>query len=233
MRVLAIDASTDYLTAAVCDGPVVRAERTILAERRHAERIVDIIDATLSDSAVKLSELDLLAVTVGPGSFTGLRIGVSTMKGLAEGAGKPLVGVSTLAAMSHQVAAYDGLICPLLDARMDEIYGAVYRVFAGERAVVHPERVGPVESLLSEITEPVVVFGEGAIRYADRINACCPNRRTLPGLHQHPRAAAVAHEAVAAHAAGANADAALVRPVYLRQSQPEEARRAAREKATA
>ena len=233
MLVLGVDSSTDYLAVAVCDGPVVRAESTILAERRHAERIVEVIDRTVSDAGTRLADLELLAVTVGPGSFTGLRIGVSTMKGLAAGAGLPLVGVSTLDAMTRQIDATDGLICPLLDARMDEVYGAVYRYDAGRREIARPATVGPVEMLLDGLERPVLVFGEGAAAYAGRIAQCCPNYREAPAQLSHPRGSAVAQEALAAVAAGANADAALVRPVYLRQSQPEEARRRAREEATA
>jgi tRNA threonylcarbamoyladenosine biosynthesis protein TsaB len=233
MRILAVDTSTDYLSVAVCAAGEVRAEATILAERRHAERIVDVIDRTLSDAALRLPELDLLAVTVGPGSFTGLRIGVSTLKGLADGANLPLAGVSTLDAMTRQVDWSDGLFCPLLDARMGEVYGAIYQFADGKRETVRPARVGPVEALLQDVTEPITVFGEGARNYADRIAQSCPLHRALPGLLSHPRGAAVAAEALAAVEAGANTDAALVRPIYLRQSQPEEARRRAQEAATA
>ncbi len=231
MLVLGVDTTTDYLSVAVCDAAAVRAECSILAERRHAERVVDVIDRTLADAGAGLRDLDLLAVTVGPGSFTGLRIGVSTMKGLAEGAGLPLAGVPTLDAMTHQVMITGGLLCPLIDARMDEVYGAVYRISAGRRETVRPERVAPVEAILDGITEPIVVFGDGARTYAERIARCCPARLAAPTLLSHARGAAVAQEALAFVAAGGRTDAALVRPVYLRQSQPEEARRRAMEKA--
>jgi tRNA threonylcarbamoyladenosine biosynthesis protein TsaB len=233
MLVLGVDSSTDYLAIAVCEGNVVRAESTILAHRRHAERIVDLIDRTLSDAGAGLADLNLLAVASGPGSFTGLRIGVSTLKGLAEGAGLPLVGVSTLDAMTHLSNWKDDLVCPLLDARMDEVYGAVYRFTGGVRETVRQAQVGPVEQFLEGIDEPVAVYGEGAMNYADRIAACCPTRRSLPGLLNHSRGAAVAQEAIAAVASGAETDAELVRPVYLRQSQPEEARRRKQETAPA
>ena len=233
MRVLGLDTSTDYLTVAVCDGETVCSEHSILAERRHAERIIEIIDCALTDAGTRLADLDLLAVTVGPGSFTGLRIGVSTMKGVAQGANLPLAGVSTLDAMSGQAALFDGLVCPLLDARMDEIYGAVYRMKGGQRETVRSAMVGRVEDLLAAVDEPVICFGEGAINYRTRILTSCGSARIVPSLDNHPRAVSVIREAIAATTAGANTDAALVRPVYLRQSQPEEARRRARQAASA
>ena len=233
MLVLGVDTSTDYLAVTVCDGETIRSEYSIIAERRHAERIVEVIDRAISDAGASLSDLDLLAVSVGPGSFTGLRIGVSTMKGLAEGANLPLAGVSTLDAMTWQAEVYDGLVCPLLDARMDEIYGAVYRVNGGHRETIRPAMVGRVEDLLAGIDEPVICFGEGALNYRTRILATSETARIVPSLGNHPRAASVAREAIAAAAAGASTDAALVRPVYLRQSQPEEARRRARHATTA
>jgi tRNA threonylcarbamoyladenosine biosynthesis protein TsaB len=233
MLVLGVDTSTNYLAAAVCDGNSSRVEYSLLANRRHAERIVETIDRILADAGLALAGLDLLAVTSGPGSFTGLRIGVSAMKGLAEGAGLPLAGVPTLDAMTRQFPAADGLVCPLLDARMDEVYGAVYRFSNGAREAILPAMVGRVEDVLAGIDEPVTVFGEGARSYAKRIAACCPSARIVPELGDHARGWSVVQEAIAAVNAGANTDAALVRPVYLRQSQPEEARRRAREAATA
>jgi tRNA threonylcarbamoyladenosine biosynthesis protein TsaB len=233
MRVLAVDTSTDYLATAICDGAQIIAEYSILAGRRHAERILEIIGRALADADLKLAELDLLAVTIGPGSFTGLRIGVSTLKGLAEGAGLRLAGVTTLDAMARQSQVRDGLVCPLLDARMDEVYGAVHRFTDGAQQIVKPAVVAPVEQVLAGLNEPVVVFGEGALNYRSRIVKSCPSAQFLRALDTHPRASAVAQEAIAAVSAGANTDAALVRPVYLRQSQPEEARRRAREAATA
>ncbi len=233
MLVLGVDTSTNYLSAAVCDGNLLRAEYSILAERRHAERIIEIIDRVLADAGTTLAGLDLLAITVGPGSFTGLRIGVSALKGLAEGAGIPLAGVSTLDAMTGQFHAADGLVCPLLDAKMDEVYGAVYRFTNGTREVLRPAMVGPVEDVLAGVGGPVTVFGEGARNYARRIAACCREARIVTEIGDHPQGSSVALEAIAAVNAGANTDAALVRPVYLRQSQPEEARRWAREAAPA
>jgi tRNA threonylcarbamoyladenosine biosynthesis protein TsaB len=135
--------------------------------------------------------------------------------------------------MTRLVFIVDGLLCPLLDARMDEVYGAVYRFEGGTRNTLRPAIVGPVEHLLAGLDAPVIVLGEGARTYADRIASCLPEHRTAPAHLGHPRGSAVAQEALAALAAGADADAALVRPVYLRQSQPEEARRRSGRTATA
>lgn len=224
MFILGVDTTTDYLSVAVCEDAAMCAETTFRAGRTHAERLVDAIDQTLNRAGISLSELDLLAVAHGPGSFTGLRIGVSTMKGLALGAAKPLVGVSTLDAMTRCIAMPSGIVCPLLDARMDEVYGAAYRFADGQREKIHDEIVGPVEGLLKDLPDPVTVFGEGAAAYRKRITVARPDAQLLTEMFNPPRGAAVAQEALSLHQQGANADAGLVRPVYLRKSQPEEAR---------
>jgi tRNA threonylcarbamoyladenosine biosynthesis protein TsaB len=225
MFVLGIDTSTDALSAAVCTETGPCAEITFDAGRSHAERLVETIDRVLRDAGLALRDLDLLAIAQGPGSFTGVRIGVATLKGLALGADKPLVGVSTLRAMAHAAGHEAACVCPLIDARMDEVFGAVYRRDAGSWINVTPERVGPIEALVADLPGDAVVCGDGARRYADRLRAVAPRARVLPAEQGRPSGVAVALEGLAAFRAGDAGDPARVQPVYLRQSQPEEIRR--------
>jgi len=228
MYVLGVDTSTDALSAAVCDGSArPLAEITFDAGRTHAERLMEVIDQVVRDAGLTLRDLRLLTVARGPGSFTGVRIGVSTMKGLALGTNVPLVGVSSLRAMAHVAPADAACVCTLLDARINEIYGAAYRRIGDGWTEIVQEHVGPIEGILAELPGDAVILGDGAWRYEARLRAVAPNARVLPMDAGRPSGAAVAREGLTAFRAGDAGDPARVVPVYLRQSQPEEAQRRA------
>jgi len=233
MYILGVDSSTDILSVALCQDTRPLAEITFNADRAHAEKIIDTTDRVLSDAGVGLHTVDAFAVSRGPGSFTGIRIGVATMKGLALGAGKPLFGVSTLRAMAWLAGDDTRVACPLIDARIHEVYGAIFRRTKDGWIADVPECVGPIEQILAQAPDECVVFGDGAQRYADRLRVAAPHLRVLPADAGHPSGAHVAREALDAIRAGEAGDPAAVQPVYLRQSQPEEARRRAGEAAHA
>lgn len=224
MKILAADTCTAFNAVAVCDGGVVLAETLVNCGRAHSERLIPTVDWVLTEAGLQLSDIDLLAVTIGPGSFTGVRIGVAAWKGLALGAHKPLVGVPTLDAMSRLASPVDGTVCPLLDARMKEVYGAVYTFENATRTKRTPDRVCAVEHLIDELPDNPILLGDGADLYCERILALRPHAYIVPAMHRVPRAAAVAHEAVEMVQSGVDTDPALVSPVYLRQSQAEENR---------
>ena len=224
MLILSADTSTAYYSVALNSDDHVLAEVSVEGGRKHSERLLETVDWLLHETGFKLNEIDLLAISHGPGSFTGLRIGVAAWKGLAAGAGLSLVGVSTLDAMARLVAVCDGCVCPLLDAKMQEVYGAIYRFEDGARVKMQADTVCPVEDLLHGLSGKVMFFGEGAEVYRHRIEDVLPEATFASGACSFPRASAVALEALHALAEGAPRDPALVRPVYLRKSQAEEAR---------
>jgi tRNA threonylcarbamoyladenosine biosynthesis protein TsaB len=233
MYVLGVDTSTDFLSVALCDDARTLAEATFDAGRTHAEKIMDTVDEVLARAGVPMRDIGLLAVTRGPGSFTGIRIAAATMKGLAVGLNKPLIGVSTLSAMARLAPESARHALPLLDARIHEVYGAIFRR-EGDRWIAEtPESVGPIEKIAALAPADCMLFGEGAQHYAERLHAAAPHLRVLPTEAGRLSAVAVAQEALAAFRAGDPGDPGAVRPVYLRQSQPEEARRRAAETATA
>jgi len=238
--ILAADTSTRHCTVAVCccggNGCEVRAQTSVDLQRLHAERLMDSTQATLHVGGHTLENIDCLAISIGPGSFTGLRVGAAAWKGLAFALNLPLIAVPTLDAMSLLNAVPEGIVIPMLDARMGEVFGAVYRFSGGRREKLTPDRVCSVEAMLAERhvrEKPLIVLGEGAQRYRARIKAAAPHAcfADLPcGL---PRADAVAREGYALLCAGENTDAAKVAPTYLRASQAEQtrARRSAKEAA--
>jgi len=226
--ILAADTSTSVCTVAVCrfdDGP--EARKTILAEtvvesgRLHAERLVGMVDWTLAAANIPLPEIDVLAVGIGPGSFTGLRIGVATLKGLALGASLGLVGVSSLDALASLAPVQEGTVAVFLDARMNEVFGALYHVDDGKTRRLTQERACPIEDFLTEANDAAYFLGDGAALYAKNIRAAIPKAKIDNGMHSAPRASAIADVANSMLRDGDTADAASIAPVYIRASQAE------------
>ncbi|MCP4644986.1 MAG: tRNA (adenosine(37)-N6)-threonylcarbamoyltransferase complex dimerization subunit type 1 TsaB [bacterium] len=224
MKILAVDTSTSVNTVAVCDDTVLLAETRVQAGRTHSERLVATVDWVLAQAGIELADLGLLAVSIGPGSFTGLRVGAAAWKGLAAATGLGLVAVPTLDAMARQTEAYEGLVCPVLDAKMKEVFGAVYRYEGGVREKLTGDRVCPIEDLIDGRKGRILFLGDGAERYRDRIVEAVPDAAFVSPAWSWPTASSVALEARALVEAGASTDPADVSPVYLRKSQAEEAR---------
>jgi len=223
MTILAADTGTSINTVAVCDGDRLLAEIIVETGRAHSEKLLLTVDWVLQEAGLTLDDVDTLAIGIGPGSFTGLRVGAATWKGLAFARDLPLVAVPSLDAMARLAPFHNDVVCPLLDARMHEVFGAVYRFKDGRREKIVADSVCPVDALLDQIPEPAPIFlGNGATLYRGQILARFPGARFAPAACSVPRASAVAAEAVALVAAGISTDAATVSPVYLRKSQPEE-----------
>lgn len=130
MRVLGIDSATLVAGVAVIEEERVVVEGFLQTRKTHSERLLPLIALWLQEAELSLKDIDGIAVTSGPGSFTGLRIGVATAKGLAQAAGKPLLGVPTLDALALNLAGSSGIICPILNARKGEVYTALYASFS-------------------------------------------------------------------------------------------------------
>jgi tRNA threonylcarbamoyladenosine biosynthesis protein TsaB len=181
------------------------------------------VDWILGQTGLSLDDLDALAISVGPGSFTGLRVGVAAWKGLATGTGLPLVGVPTLDALVNRTF-HDSLVCPLLDAKMGEVFGAVYRFKDGLRTQLVGARACPVQDMLAGLDGQVFFLGDGAQLYREIIQDALADAVFLPRWCCTPRASLVAIEALAMFRNGTKGDAGEVAPVYLRKSYAEQAR---------
>ena len=127
MKILAVDTSAMSCSTAIVDNGVVRAELSTVNSQTHSKHLMTMIDTVCKISGIEVAGMDGFAVTIGPGSFTGLRIGISTIKGLAWSLKKPVAGISSLEALAWQCAPVPCLICPLLDARKHEVYSGRYR----------------------------------------------------------------------------------------------------------
>lgn len=172
MRILAVDTATEICGVAIMIDEEIVSESTTPQGRTHAQGVMDTIRRALVQSGTTVADLTGLVVTRGPGSFTGLRIGISTVKGLAAAAGKPIVGVSTLAVLAHQAPDSAHWVCPMIDARRNEVYWSLYERQAGSILRVCPEQVGIPEQIKEKIDQPCLFIGNGARRYATRIEQC-------------------------------------------------------------
>jgi tRNA threonylcarbamoyladenosine biosynthesis protein TsaB len=170
MRVLGIDTSTSCGSIGLIEDERILCEYSLEGKASHSERVLKTIDRVLEDSGVSIGDIDGLVISIGPGSFTGLRIGVSAVKGLAFATGKPVAGVSTLDALAQNVRYCPYLICPLLDARKGEVYTALYQDTGKDGFVkLAPEMAIKPADLLEKINEETLFLGNGVYPYGDLI----------------------------------------------------------------
>jgi tRNA threonylcarbamoyladenosine biosynthesis protein TsaB len=169
MKILAVDTATKSCSVALIDEDSLLAESTTVSGQTHTRHLLNVIDAVMGQAGVTISQVDGLAVSIGPGSFTGLRIGITSIKGLAFSLNKPVVGVSSLAALASQCKPDHGLICPVIDARKQEVYFSRYRRHRGELTQEVQEQVASPAAAVRGIREPCVFIGNGAKLYQDLI----------------------------------------------------------------
>jgi tRNA threonylcarbamoyladenosine biosynthesis protein TsaB len=215
MRVLAVETSTLAGGAALLDDAHVVGEYALDVSATHSERLMGAIDRLLTDAGWTPRDLEGLAVAVGPGSFTGLRIGLSTVKGLALALGIPIAAVPTLDALAAGLP-YAGLpVCPVLDARKREVYASLYR-WDGSAMRREWDYLAIAPRELSErLREPVIVLGDGA----DQIDS--PHARPVRPPRRGPSPASVGALGHARLAQGDTVVPAELVPIYLRPSEAE------------
>lgn len=224
MRILAIETSAKSVSAAVVENGVPLASAYQNMGLTHSRTLMPLVDGMLSAAGLRVQDMDLLAAANGPGSFTGLRIGVSALKGLAWALEKPCCGVSTLAAMARNLAHMEGLIVCAMDARRNQVYNALFLAHDGVLTRQCPDRAIGLAELAEEIKnrpEPKFVVGDGAgLCYNYLLEQGVPCRMAPPQLvMQNAVGVALAAEEMAA--AGQVTTARDLVPVYLRLSQAE------------
>jgi tRNA threonylcarbamoyladenosine biosynthesis protein TsaB len=188
------------------------------------------IDAVLLAARVRLSDLHLVAVSIGPGSFTGLRIGLSVAKGFSLAAGLPIVGVPTLEAFAHAAGRQSGLVCPVLDARKKEVYGAAFRWSGDSLEPVCEATVLAPQRFAERIAKKCTLIGDGVDAYRSIWDAYFGDDATLiPFRDCSPRGSSVASLGVQLADSKGVDDAARLVPVYLRKPEAEVLREKRRE----
>jgi tRNA threonylcarbamoyladenosine biosynthesis protein TsaB len=225
MKILAFDTSTVVAAVAVSEDTKLLGEYILNHERKHSEKIMPMADYLLKDLGLKHSEMDLYAASTGPGSFTGLRIGVSTVKAMAYAAKKPAAGIPTLDVLAFNAISFDELICPMIDARNGQVYTALYKKEKGTVINITEYMGVSIDTILDKVEETgkrTVFIGEGAVLHKELILSRLGNSAELmPGNLGIPRASSVAHLAYLKAQTGQLRDPFDMVPFYLRKSQAE------------
>ena len=227
MNILALDSTA--VTASVA---VARDETTLATARAnngltHSEILLPMAESMLDAAGVTLDDIDLFACTAGPGSFTGVRIGTATVKGLAFGRGRPCVGVSTLEALAEGLAPLPGILIGVMDARRAQVYCGIFTFSGGTLKRLAPDRAMALSDLVTEVMrdypdETVYLAGDGYdLAYAAFLSAGCRGLAVTPPALRAQDAAAVARCALRAAHEGRTVTDDELRPVYLRLPQAE------------
>lgn len=228
MKILGIDSSGTVASAAMAADGVLVAEFTVNNKLTHSQTLLPMIDQVVQMSGIALKEVDAIAVAAGPGSFTGLRIGASTAKGLGLALGKPMIPVPTLEGMAYRLVGTAGLVCPMMDARRNQVYTGIYRAAPGKLEIVSGQKAVGIREILQELAEyqePVMLLGDGVTAYSDIIAQDDSLDYQLAPLHLNRQSAAsVAALGEVYFGQGKTETAQEHRPIYLRKSQAERER---------
>lgn len=224
MKLLAIETSTLMGSVALADDRDLLAEYQVGIQATYSDVLFPLIDHMLKHVHLSIHQVDAFALAQGPGSFTALRIGISVIKGLALAAGKPVVAIPSLDGLAHNLCYTNRLICPLIDARKNQVYTAFYKRDDGNGPIIKrtPDRALDPEALLDEIQEEVVFLGDGADRYKDLIARKRKSTVFFAPLHlKYPRASAIAELAFEKFNQHQLTDVQSVTPLYVRPPEAE------------
>ena len=231
MRILAVDTATPCCSVALAENGDVRAAAVDAGGVTHSRHLMGLVESVLTTATWRFDDLDGFAVTRGPGSFTGIRIGMSTVMGLAEAVQRPVVGISALEVLAWPLLQGHERVCALIDARRQEVYCGVYAGREDTLEVLVAEHVAAPQEVIAPISGPCVYVGSGAQVYREQIQALKgADAYFAPRFLQHPDATILAWlaEGRLVSEGGAASD---LRPIYLRKSdaQIQQAARAATE----
>lgn len=226
MKILSLDSTAIVSTVAICDDEKLLAQFTLNNGNTHSETLLPMIEASLKLLKMNINDIELFACSAGPGSFTGVRIGTATIKGLAFGKNKPCVGVSSLEALAYNMIGVNGLVCPVMNARRSQLYNALFLCENGKLKRLCEDRLISVFDLEEELRKyadmPIYLCGDGYDIAKDaftKVTVC-----DTPVIQTYQSAYSVALCALdAARQDLLTSDSELV-PVYLRASQAERER---------
>ena len=227
MLILAFETSAKAGSVALMDDKKLLGESYQNTGLTHSQTLLTMAEDLLKSCGFSTKNVTAVAVAAGPGSFTGVRIGVAAAKGFAWGAELPCYGVSTVEAMALQMGIHNGYICPVMDARRSQVYNGLFHAQAGVCARIREDRAISLQELgeeLKKLEEPIFLVGDGSNLCYNTLLESVPGLVCPPEHRMHQRAAGVALAARKMIAQGEPADAAALTPNYLRLSQAERER---------
>lgn len=232
MKLLGLDSSGLVASVALLENDVLLAEYTVNYKKTHSQTLLPMLDQVAKMIELDLTTIDAIAIAAGPGSFTGLRIGAATAKGLGLALGKPLVEVPTLEGLAYQLWGTDRLVCPLMDARRNQVYSGIYRFEReGQGFVMQTVKeqcaadISVIIEACNALGQEVIFLGDGVPVFAGKIAEKCTVPYSFAPAHcNRQSAASVAALGAVYYAQGKTVTAAEHEPEYLRLSQAERER---------
>lgn len=220
MKIFALDCASVSASVALTEEETLLGESFSNVKLTHSQTLLPMAETLMENCRTRFSEVDVFAATVGPGSFTGVRIGVAALKGLADAVGKPCFGVSALEAAAYPFRAFDGIVCAVMDARCAQVYTAQ---FSGDTRLTEDAamKITELADLLAEYNRPVLLTGDGAQKVLETIGESCDLPLTAAAAQFcYPRASSAAYLAYEKLQNGAEAvPAKALQPLYLRLPQ--------------
>ncbi len=225
MKILAIDTSGQNCSVCILDEQKVICDFNLNTGITHSETLLPIIDTLCKFSKIDLKDIDVLACALGPGSFTGLRIGIATLKGFSLGTNQKVIGVSTLEALAHNVSEFDGIICSVLDAKNNNVYAGMYKHENGKPVRIGDYITEDLETLIKILEEQhskIIFVGDGAQNFKTRFEESFGEKAYFAPLHLNNQLASSVAKAALARAQNNDFDEMdKLNPLYLKKSQAE------------
>lgn len=228
MKILGIDSSGLVASAALIENDTLVAEYTVNFKKTHSQTLLPMLNEISTITELKLDSIDAIAVAAGPGSFTGLRIGSATAKGLGLALDKPIIGIPTVDGLAYNLYGCQDLICPLMDARRAQTYTGLYEFRSNEFITLREQCAVSIAEIIAEVNaigRKVIFLGDGIMAFTQYIKEHCSVKYTFAPAHVNKqRAASVAALAQLYYVEGKQQSAREYKPIYLRLSQAERER---------
>lgn len=236
MKILAIDTSGPNCSVSIIDNQNVLADFTINSGTTHSQNLVPMVEQAQKFANVELSDIDAFACSIGPGSFTGLRIGIATIKGFAMSLNKPVLSVPTLLGLAYNVSNFDGIVCSIIDAKNDNVYAGIYRDIALYNDANDTHRLELIDEYVSDNIEvlinklkdydgDIIFVGDGINAYRDilleNLQSDCSNILFAPEYLNGQSALSIARAALDMASKNEFSDYNTLSPLYLKKSQAE------------
>lgn len=227
MRILALDTSGTNLSVCVIEEDKVIADFNLCAGMTHSETLLPVIDEILTKSKIDINDIDILACGIGPGSFTGLRIGIATIKGLALSLEKKVIGVPTLLGLAYNIPYFDGMICSMIDAKNNNVYAGIYEYQQNKLVQVGKYYTDSIDELITSLKaeeKNIIFVGDGVYAYQEKLRENIGERAkfaSFPFNREH--AVSIAYEALKRASRNEYDNVDTLNPMYLKKSQAERA----------
>ena len=224
MKILSLDTATQAATCAILDDDKVLGEITFNYKKQHSQILMPMIDDLFKNTQMSIGDIDAFVASKGPGSFTGLRIGMATVKGLSQGSKKPFVTVSTLDSLAYNLAYTSGIICPILDALRDNVYTALYNFDNNDFNQTLDYVNISIDELINILKDKdcnITFVGDGVPKFKEKLIANLPNISFAPAHLNLAKASSLGELGLKLLTSGVKDDIYAAIPIYLRKPQAE------------